>query len=298
MAGPLGSDTNAPALDAGTNALTQHKPPVPLGIGLSIGPLISEQEKLRAFTQFNLHSVDGAKLRLLARKLAADLGGQDRISSQYHYLEGALGARLLRAFYKTAQKVALEPAFLMAVAFAEGLNRFVDLKLKHNPKARPDSYSDIGMDRFLKESYRLKSYLPDDFGYSTRGSVANEKGEVVTLLLFQDIESAIAALGAMLADRQRSVEMDLGAFGVQPPPPGSDELCYWTYVYYNAGSGPPSDPKGTGRGHLAKAAKSAAGLAIPKQKFQEPGQVGQSLGNAQRVIGTMRVLLEAGVQRL
>jgi len=297
MPGPLGSDTNTPAIDAGTNALTQHKPPVPLGIGLSIGRLTPEYDYARAVTQFNLGSLDIVKLRKLAAGLSKELGGQDRINTQYHYLEGELGGRLLRAFYRTGEKANIEPAFLMAVAFAEGLNRFVDLKLRHNPNARPDSYNDIGMDRFLKEKYRLKEYLPDDLNYSTRGTIANEKGEIVSVAVFQNIESAIAALGAMLADRRRSVEMDLYAFGLSPPSSQSDELLYWTYVYYNAGSGPPSDPKGTGRKHLAEAASSADGLSIPKRKFQGPSEITQSLGNAQRVIGIMRILLEAGVQR-
>ena len=73
MPGPLGSDTNTPAIDAGTNALTQHKPPVPLGIGLSIGRLTPEYDYARAVTQFNLGSLDIVKLRKLAAGLSKEL---------------------------------------------------------------------------------------------------------------------------------------------------------------------------------------------------------------------------------
>lgn len=152
---PLGSDINLPTPDAGTSAVTTHTSPGT--VGLSLGRLTPEFDGERAATQFNLHSIDIAKLRLLAKGLAKDLGGQDRITTQFHYLEGTLGARLLRAFYKTASRVGTDPGFLMAVGFAEGLNRFVNTKLRKDSAAKPDNYGDIGMDRFLKEKYRLRN---------------------------------------------------------------------------------------------------------------------------------------------
>lgn len=294
MPGPLGSDTNSPAPDAGTSALTTFT--APGFVGLSLGRLTPEFDGERAATQFNIHSIDIGKLRLFAKDIAKDLGGQDRILMQFHYLEGNLGARLLRAFYKTAHRVNIEPAFLMAVAFAEGLNRFVDTKMRLDPHAKPDNYKDIGMDRFLKEKYRLGKNLPDDLKYSSVGSNPNEKNEIITRVVFGSVEDAIAALGAMIVDRQAALERDLAAFGIGRASVADDDFLYWTYVYYNAGTGPPSDPKGTGRQHLAESIQAGSGLAVPKMVYQSPGDTSKSMGNAQRAFGILRVFREVGIQ--
>lgn len=127
------------------------------------------------------------------------------------------------------------------------------------------------------------------------GSQSNEKSETVTKVLFGSVEDAISVLGAMLIDRQASLESDLAAFGIDRTSVLDDDFLYWTYVYYNAGTGPPSDPRGTGRQHLVEAVK-VGGLGIPKTVFQSPGDTATSMGNAQRVVGIMRVFRAVGVQ--
>ena len=103
-------------------------------------------------------------------------------------------------------------------------------------------------------------------------------------------------LGAMIVDRQAALERDLAAFGIGRASVADDDFLYWTYVYYNAGTGPPSDPKGTGRQHLAESIQAGSGLAVPKMVYQSPGDTSKSMGNAQRVIGILRVFREVGVQ--
>ena len=240
-----------------------------------------------------LNALKYSKLTKEERKLlGAGLGGQTQVRFGGK-LKGKVGERVLKAVFQTASATHLDPMFLLAALFEEGLGNVVD-KIKKHPKAHINTYYDLGMDRFTKELPTLKNQglLPKGFTqFSTKGQpqIGNERNENVQVAQISGLEQSVRAFGAMLANRERLVEKDLKALGVDRQTVSDEQLEFWTYVYYNAGSGGPEDPKGRGREHLVDSWLKGDDAKIPSGKMEAPHDTSESLGNAQRVIFNLRL---------
>ncbi len=224
------------------------------------------------------------------------------------YLDEPRELRVVNAFIRAADQNGLDPYFLMAAAFGEGLATPGGFFARYyeDPNAKVDSYGDLGADRFGKEigTLQKQGYLRRDFGnkdYIFFGEETNERGEKVKFVEFRNIEVATEAMAAMVHQRQDFVKRDLQANGINPNDLTPNELHYWTYVYYNAGSGPPEDPRGVGRGIVVNRARQGRErLRIPTQPQPEyidgitegsPTRANPH-ANAQRIIATTALLRE------
>src|SRR6267143_3896506 len=123
------------------------------------------------------------------------------------------------------------------------------------------------MDRFKTELDHLKAegLLPPDFDkrFTAKDILPNEKEENVQVVDFKRVEDVIDGIGALLVSREHLLRQDLSAQGIDPDKISPEELQFWTYIYFNNGSGAPEDPKGTGRGKLLDSLSKGTGTAIP-----------------------------------
>jgi Domain of unknown function (DUF4157) len=101
-----------------------------------------------------------------------------------------------------------------------------------------------GFDRFGLDDFRdeltakrepLTGFLPAGFDLkkTTPEDRVNEKGRTVHSAIFPDLTMALQALAAMLKRRRKIFLAEAKANGYATPT--TDELVYWTYVYFNSG---------------------------------------------------------------
>ena len=137
-----------------------------------------------------------------------------------------------------------------------------------------------------------KGYLREDFKeFKLIGQTAvMEKGETVPRLTFNNINSGLEGMGAMLRARRELFLNDVQKAGFNPKKLSEDQIDFWTYVYYNGGSGAPEDIFGVGRRIVTNRLnrQGLKGLDIPT------GQTEIVLfSNAQRILGTKKLLDKA-----
>ncbi|MBL9040929.1 MAG: DUF4157 domain-containing protein [Myxococcales bacterium] len=100
-------------------------------------------------------------------------------------------------------------------------------------------FSYLGLDDYKDELHHknepLSKFLPKGFDDSKVADEVrvNEQGREVHSGTFPDLLMAIQALAAMLKRRRTLFRKDAQHFGYATPT--TDELVYWTYVYFNAG---------------------------------------------------------------
>jgi RHS repeat-associated protein len=271
---------------------------LPSTTGLSI----NDQDKVEvrrdvAITRFNVANLTNQQVEEKKAEIAAGMGGQGAIN-HVGFLREDIGRRLLEAFYSTSKRLDMDPLFLMSVAFGEGLNIAINKKLRADPNSPIDSYQDMGMDKFANEFGMLQheGLLPPNFAtrfVDTGEDVRNEKGAIIRVVDFRHVEDAIDALGAMLVHRERLLGTDLAKYGIVLTTVSPEERQFWTYVYYNAGSAPPADPRGTGLRNLEYSFALGYGTNIPRAPIASPNF--SSLANAQRVVAEHRLFSWAGV---
>ncbi len=217
--------------------------------------------------------------------------------------------RIHNAISNAAARQGLDPNFIAAVALSEGFGFWIDDYYSTNQNSRVNAFGHTGSDRFGKEVGALKKegYLPESFSskdYSVTGdALEGEKQEMHLDVWFNNVESAMEGVSAMLGRRHNLLLQDLKNNGIDPSQLSSDEIEYWTYVYYNSGSGPPEDPRGTGRSKVkARAPLGIDAFKVPHERLPEyvpgpcdGGMCANSLHNAQRVVGT-RKLLDRGME--
>lgn len=78
---------------------------------------------------------------------------------------------------------------------------------------------------FLPAGFDIKKTTPEDR--------VNEKGRTVHSAIFPDLTMALQSLAAMLKRRRKIFLAEAKANGYATPT--TDELVYWTYVYFNSG---------------------------------------------------------------
>jgi hypothetical protein len=225
------------------------------------------------------------------------------------FLDDPSELRLVNAIHTSAENLDLDKNFLTAVSFTEGLGLWISDYYRQNPHAEVNSFLNLGMDRFGKEEKRLKEggYLREDFGgrdYKVIGTIEGETGEKSPSINFRNINTAMEGFAAMVKVRQDLVVKDLESNGLDKSSLTRDELNYWTYVYYNAGSGPPEDKFGKGRNILLRRVREykegdSGAFSIPSEQMgkKETNYLGKetfvqssALGNSQRVISTAKLL--------
>ncbi|MFH1333250.1 MAG: hypothetical protein ABIH53_03375 [archaeon] len=305
-----------------------------------------------------------------AEELSLKYGGQ-KPHRVIGFLDDPRELRILHAIYASGDKNGMDPNFLSASAFGEGLVIWMD-EYRRDSSTTVDAFGDIGADRFGKEfkSYEqeldiggvkvegnkivatvisiteagkktrldrpreiemdadvletvgdftmaqirgdlveidgkkmkiktlgliergmLRSDFDDKDEFSFWGEETSERGEEIKLTNFKNIEFATEAMGAMLKRRQNLFLGDVRKAGFNPDELSSDEVDYWTYVYYNGGSGPPEDLFGIGRGIVLSRLQryGIEGLAIPTGRYGED----EVHANAQRIIATKKLLDKA-----
>ncbi len=147
---------------------------------------------------------------------------------------------------KTAARVGLAPSYLFTIAVGEGLGHLyldLDLNYKKNKlitNKEINGFQTLGLDFFSspKEYPRFKKYLPKDYNihdeYEPYMVERNERygKEIVPSAKFKDLESAIDAIGAVLAHRRDLFVKYRKDFALKNPT--EDETAYWTYYFYQA----------------------------------------------------------------
>lgn len=150
-----------------------------------------------------------------------------------------------------AAKTGLNPAFLAANAFQEGMNKAI-IKDSGNKENLPDylkvgeettdsgrfpinGYTYYGLDTFGDSAQMLKDkgYLDKDFDYETF-TVGNEKGQTVNTAAFKTHEDALMAKAAMLRNIQDNVAKYAQNKGLKLEPKSME---YFTMSAYNGGMG-------------------------------------------------------------
>lgn len=137
-----------------------------------------------------------------------------------------------------------------------------------------------------------KGYLREDFKeFKLTGKIeTSEKGENVLGVTFNNINSGLEGMGAMLKARRELFLNDVQKAGFDPRKLSEDQIDFWTYVYYNGGSGAPEDLFGIGRRIVNERLnrQGLRGLDVPME------QTGIDLfSNAQRILGTKKLLDKA-----
>ena len=149
-----------------------------------------------------------------------------------------------------AAKTGLNPAFLAANAFQEGMNKAI-IKDSGNKEDLPDYlkvdeenlYGDYrisgfeyyGLDTFGDSAQMLKDkgYLDKNFDFQ-EGIATNEKGEAVNTGNFKTHEDALMAKAAMIRNIQDNVAKYAQDKGLKLEPKSMD---YFTMSAYNGGMG-------------------------------------------------------------
>jgi len=96
----------------------------------------------------------------------------------------------------------------------------------------------LGTDDFFTEltaKEPLTSFLPKGYDTTklTRDPRTNELNRTVESAIFPNLRMGLQALAAMMKRRRKIFRDEVVAHGYSTP--STDELVYWTYVYYNAG---------------------------------------------------------------
>jgi hypothetical protein len=249
-------------------------------------------------SQMNFACLEATDVHKKIADLAKSLGGQSHTNSVLSELGVGhrRGARRLKAIYRAAKAQQLDSRFIAAALFAEA---------DWTQEKELDSFGFVGMDRFLKEynamlaDGTLTTEMRTKF-LRTSTDIHGETGEHYKhQAKFRTIEDQIGAFAGLLKHRRKLMLADLAEVKISEKDLTPDELDYWTYIYYNAGSSPEAgDPKGQGKRHLIHDGVQKSGLAavhIPSRVFQPPDETGDSRGNAQRVLMIKRLLEWAGM---
>jgi hypothetical protein len=255
-------------------------------------------DKAALISQLNFAFLDRAEIDKKTAEIAKSLGGQSHTNSVLSVLGSPLGARMLKAVYRSADAQHLDPRFVAAAFFAEAdWSEFTSGQL--------DSFEFVGMDRFLKEYPAMVAdgTLTSEMQKKFRRTASDDTGETGEhyhqRATFQKIEEQIEAFGGFLKHRGKLMLADLAAAGIHEKDLTSDEIDYWSYVYYNAGSSPAAgDPLGKGKQHLIEEGVNKSGLAavhVPSKVFQSPSDTNNSMGNAQRMLMIKRLLEWGGM---
>ena len=162
-------------------------------------------------------------------------------------------AQVIDVFYKAAD-VEFPAAQVYAYASAEGLiDEYVREQIglaktefptkKQMEKVKIDEpvegFIVLGTDDFFSEfgAHRqpLGKLLPKSFDLSkvTERRAENEEGRIVRSAKFPDLLTAITGMIAVLKRRRKLFIEDAAHFGYRTPT--TEELVYWTAVYYNSG---------------------------------------------------------------
>lgn len=305
-----------------------------------------------------------------AAEIQSQLGGQSP-HNIIAYFNNPEELPLIQSVYRAHDKSRLDPNFLSAVAFGEGLIFWMDYSYYESAGSTVDAFGEIGADRFGKEvnSYEQslkasnieikgkkliaeiteisepgstpqsikpakieidaekvskvdgkmilevrgdiieieegklkiktkglveKGYLSEDFDkdeeFKVTNVISSERGENIPAVTFNNLDSALEGMGAMLKMRRELFLDDVKKAGFNPRKLTEDQINYWTYVYYNGGSGAPEDLFGIGRkivnDRLSK--QGLKGLAIPSEQTES-----EIHSNAQRILGTKKLLDKA-----
>jgi hypothetical protein len=164
------------------------------------------------------------------------------------YINEKSEAPIASAVLSAAQPAqGITPAFLHAIAFGEGLGFFVDYQEQTGgsvDKAPIDGFQYLGTDTFGSRVAQLKARheLPASFNEGTNYTIktnTNEKGQTVTSATFPTLKDGLTALSSLLADERRNFLTDARA--TLPKEQFSkltqDQINFFTYLYFNEGSG-------------------------------------------------------------
>jgi len=136
-----------------------------------------------------------------------------------------------------AKKTGVNPDFLAANAFQEGMNKAIISGNKNVPSDEfpVDGFLYYGLDTFGSVAPELmaKGYLPKDFKFSNM-KAENEKGTSVNSASFKTNEDALVAKGAYLNYFKDQVKSYANKIGV---PLTKDAENYLTMSAYNGGMG-------------------------------------------------------------
>ncbi|VVB66121.1 Uncharacterised protein [Candidatus Gugararchaeum adminiculabundum] len=141
-------------------------------------------------------------------------------------IDASTKKHLRETILKASKRSGLDPNFLAAVAFKEGL--ILDMVEQPDKLKLPYGLStaDFGMDTFVESIAELKDkgYLRQDFTASREYKNYN----------FRDIDCAFEAFSALLASRRDSFLSEVKRMGVNPK--SLSELQVWagSYLFYNA----------------------------------------------------------------
>lgn len=160
---------------------------------------------------------------------------------------------------------AVPPALLYAVTGVEGLvdeyirpqvssptatDKLTESELAGVKVTEPVSgFNQLGLDDFFTELENkrkpLRGFFPTGFDETkvTESRQANEKGREVRSADAPDLKTALQAALSVIARRQALFQEDAKSLGYATPT--SDELVYFTYVYYNSGPGDPTRGDGS-----------------------------------------------------
>lgn len=142
----------------------------------------------------------------------------------------------------------------------------------------------------------LRDFLPPGFDPARITEVArvNEKGSTVRSADAPDLRTGLQVLAAMLARRQALFREDVAALGFAAPT--SDELVYWTYVYYNTGPGNRAHPHPTKGGGFDTLHRHRPDSPIHAERRRLADWITSSdFPNAIVVLQSYRMIVAAGV---
>jgi hypothetical protein len=239
-----------------------------------------------AITLFNFKRCQQHDIDQTLEENAKHLGGQRNARRVVARL--ARSPNMLKAIFQAGEEFGLRPRFVAASLFTE-----LDPGYKDGPinTFGGDGWG-MGMDVFADEYPLLVSegLLPKEFRQSFKRdseTLHNEANTKFHKAIFRRIENAIRAHAAMLKHRRELMRNDLTKAGIVEL--SEDEEDYWTLVYYNSRA-----PKKHLIDERVKPS-GAAGVTVPTEKFQEPGDSWNSLGNAQRMLAIKWLLKWAGM---
>lgn len=229
-------------------------------ISISIPAFALDAETGAEYTMNKANSLTKSQIELVKSSIESEFGQKTVFRWDYYtnprirlYGKSVDSSRiknLVSYFYYAADAasknkygVAVSPLLVYTIAIGEGfgigvINRYY-LGFRTNDDSYVDGWDDLGLDHFSSEIDILKAggFLRKDFNEYSEYSEVNEKGENARTAKFNSMKEGLEALGARVAYAKWLFLKDAKSLGIQTESLTGDEMNFWTYYYFNRGSG-------------------------------------------------------------
>ena len=199
----------------------------------------------------------------------------------FGYVDDKREEGIILALKSASENSGLRQDFLTASLFQEGLNVFIDRQYYNNPEAKFPAMGYMYLLDFGAQEENLKKngFLRKDFNGWNRYT---DKNELVQVPTFDNVNYAIEAATAVMAERKSDFLQYARSKGYDTKKLNEDQVNYWTYLSFNCG-------KGCMRDRIEK-----SGIGLPNSRYTKI-EMNNPDFNSKRVLATTDLIKKAGL---